>query len=338
MALVFSGEQDGYLEPCGCAGLENQKGGLQRRFTMLKELRDKGWPVIAMDGGGQEKRHRRCRPGSSSTSRYRALAKMGYEAVGFGENDLKLDLLCDRAQSWTSYEPARLGQCGNRRFRKRLYEALQDRETGGMKIGITTVLGRKESPAQERRDLTVMDPNKRSPEILPDLVNAKCDHLVLVVNGEPDEAKELAQVPGVRLGAGDARAPRAAEEPTKIEGTKAHLIEVGHKGEYVVVVGFYKNGDPSFRYQRVPLDHRFPDAPEIHKMQVEYQNQLERWGSRAWASSRRRTRRGRKFAGSKACADCHTQAAAVFEKTPHAHATETLLKRPTRRGFMIPNA
>src|SRR5688572_7206502 len=31
--LVFSGEQDGYLEPCGCAGLENQKGGLQRRFT-----------------------------------------------------------------------------------------------------------------------------------------------------------------------------------------------------------------------------------------------------------------------------------------------------------------
>ena len=28
LALVFSGEMDGYLEPCGCAGLENQKGGL----------------------------------------------------------------------------------------------------------------------------------------------------------------------------------------------------------------------------------------------------------------------------------------------------------------------
>src|SRR5689334_17284064 len=27
VALVFSGEQNGYLEPCGCAGLVNQKGG-----------------------------------------------------------------------------------------------------------------------------------------------------------------------------------------------------------------------------------------------------------------------------------------------------------------------
>jgi hypothetical protein len=27
VALVFTGEQDGFLEPCGCAGLENQKGG-----------------------------------------------------------------------------------------------------------------------------------------------------------------------------------------------------------------------------------------------------------------------------------------------------------------------
>src|SRR5262245_7450333 len=38
VALVFSGEQNGYLEPCGCAGLENQKGGLKRRFTFIKQL------------------------------------------------------------------------------------------------------------------------------------------------------------------------------------------------------------------------------------------------------------------------------------------------------------
>ena len=65
------------------------------------------------------------------------------------------------------------------------------------------------------------------------------------------------------------------KEPAKIEGTDAYLVEVGQKAEYVVVVGFYKNGKPAFRYQRVPLDHRFADAPEIYKMQVEYQNNLE---------------------------------------------------------------
>src|SRR5215203_2806161 len=92
VALLFTGEQDGYLEPCGCAGLENQKGGLKRRFTMIKELRDKGWPVVPVDAGDQE-RNTGIQAGMKLDFSYRALARMGYAAVGFGENDLKLDLL-----------------------------------------------------------------------------------------------------------------------------------------------------------------------------------------------------------------------------------------------------
>ena len=38
-ALVITGEQLGYMEPCGCAGLENQKGGLSRRYTLFEQLR-----------------------------------------------------------------------------------------------------------------------------------------------------------------------------------------------------------------------------------------------------------------------------------------------------------
>ena len=83
VVLVFSGEQNGYLEPCGCAGLENQKGGLKRRFTFLKQLREKGWNVVAMDLGGQE-----TRSGVQAIRKvdftYAALVKMGYAVVGFG--------------------------------------------------------------------------------------------------------------------------------------------------------------------------------------------------------------------------------------------------------------
>jgi len=89
VALVFSGEQNGYLEPCGCAGLENQKGGLKRRFTFLKQLRDKDWNVVAMDLGGQE-----IRTGVQAMRKvdfsYSALMKMGYTVVGFGPGELKL--------------------------------------------------------------------------------------------------------------------------------------------------------------------------------------------------------------------------------------------------------
>src|SRR3954447_9375457 len=92
VALVFSGEQNGYLEPCGCAGLENQKGGLKRRFTFLKELRDKGWNVVPMDLGGMESRTG-VQAGLKVDFSYRALTKMGYAAIGIGSGDLKIDLL-----------------------------------------------------------------------------------------------------------------------------------------------------------------------------------------------------------------------------------------------------
>src|SRR4051812_21716647 len=92
VALVFSGEQNGYLEPCGCAGLENQKGGLKRRFTFLKELREKGWNVVPMDLGGMESRTG-VQAGLKVDFSYRALTKMGYAAIGIGPGDLKIDLL-----------------------------------------------------------------------------------------------------------------------------------------------------------------------------------------------------------------------------------------------------
>src|SRR5262249_18430329 len=49
VALVLSGQQYGYLQPCGCT--RPQYGGLARRFNFLQTLRDRGWPVVAADLG-----------------------------------------------------------------------------------------------------------------------------------------------------------------------------------------------------------------------------------------------------------------------------------------------
>src|SRR2546421_332470 len=57
VALVLTGQQLGYIEPCGCTGLENQKGGLARRQTLIRQLADeRGWPVVPLDVGSQVKR------------------------------------------------------------------------------------------------------------------------------------------------------------------------------------------------------------------------------------------------------------------------------------------
>ena len=136
--LVFTGAMSGYLEPCGCAGLENQKGGLKRRFTMLKQLREKNWPVIAMDGGSQEK-DTGPQAGLKLDFAYRALIMMGYQAVGLGENDLKNDLLSIIINFDDDKNPL-VSANVDTGFSK----PFKVITAGGMKIGVTSVLGAKE--------------------------------------------------------------------------------------------------------------------------------------------------------------------------------------------------
>ena len=89
LALVITGRLDGYLEPCGCAGLDRMKGGIGRRYSMLEDLRRKrGWPVVAVDVGGNVKGF-----GKQADLKFQTVAeavkKMGYDAVALGKNELK---------------------------------------------------------------------------------------------------------------------------------------------------------------------------------------------------------------------------------------------------------
>jgi hypothetical protein len=335
VALVFSGEQNGYLEPCGCAGLENQKGGLKRRFTFLKELRDKGWNVVPMDLGGMESRTG-VQAGLKVDFSYRALTKMGYEAIGIGPGDLKIDLLSILVGLDTTPVPLVSANVTLEDFEKptmtKLYKVV---EVGGMRIGITSVLGKKEIAGRTQvGDLKLLDPWQAIPRFLAVLLQKKCDHLILLANAEPNESKELAvrfpEFDWVATARGAEVPPNA---PATINGTNSHLIEVGEKGEYVLVVGLYKSGNTPFRYQRVPLDHRFADAPEIQQMQAEYQHQIQTLGLSGLGLKPTPHSSGRKFVGTKTCETCHTQAAAVYDNTPHAHASETLAKLQPPRHF-----
>ncbi len=131
------------------------------------------------------------------------------------------------------------------------------------------------------------------------------------------------------------------EPPTsaaEIPGTKAKLIQCGHKGMFAVAIGVYEGGET--KYQRVPLDSRFPDSKEMHDLMVAYQDQLKSlgWEQLGLSASLHPRAKGAddenaKFVGAATCGKCHSQAYSVWNGSKHAHATETLTKLDPPRHF-----
>src|SRR5262249_26416788 len=72
--------------------------GLERRYNLLRTLKERGWPVVPLDLGDLTQMHGpRELPNVQGKIKYRytmqALKRMGYQAVSFGEYEAALSLI-----------------------------------------------------------------------------------------------------------------------------------------------------------------------------------------------------------------------------------------------------
>jgi hypothetical protein len=332
LLIVITGQLDGYIEPCGCTGKENQKGGLSRRQNFLRAIEAAGWPALSVDLGGQVKRF-----GRQTEVKFQSIAdglrQMDYAAVGFGPADLRLpaeELVAavapvgDQPTPFVSANVGLLGLDANITPRFRIIDA------GGMKIGITCVLGEAEAAQVKNDAIEVLPAAQSLATVAGELAKARCTHHILLAWASPDETKALAaKFPqfDIVVTAGGADEPPAQ---LPVLPTKARLVELGHKGMFAVAIGLNAGAD-TFRSQRVPLDARWGESPDMIKLLAAYQSQLESLGLTGLGLVPLRHPSGRRFAGSAACEDCHQESYDVWKETPHAKALTTLEEQSPRR-------
>jgi len=331
--LVITGELDGYIEPCGCTGKENQKGGLSRRQNFLRAVEEAGWPLVAVDVGNQVKRF-----GRQTEAKFQSivdgLRAMKVAAVGFGPGDLRLpaeELVAavaavgDQPTPFVSANVGLLGLDAGITPKFRVVEA------GGLKIGITSVLGDQELARIKNADVEFAPAGAALAAVAAELAKAGCDHQVLLAFATPDETKALAAKHpqfDIVVTAGGADEP-PLELPTLPGGAK--LVELGHKGMFAVAIGFFTDKDKPVRTQRVPLDARWGESKDMIDLLGTYQQKLETLGLDGLGLVPIRHPTGRRFAGSEACAECHQHAYDIWKETPHATALTTLEEQKPRR-------
>ena len=334
LALLISGRLDGYLEPCGCAGLDRMQGGLSRRHSLVRDLRRKrGWEVVGLDVGGMVKGY-----GRQAELKFQitvnAFRQLGYQAIGLGKSDLKnraTELLSVVAGEESPFHSANVGVFG---FDAGFTNTFKIVEAGGLRIGITSVLGTSWQGEVSNSDIELADPETKLAQVLPQLKN--CDMLILLAHADMAESVALAKkFPefGIVVTAGGADEP-----PEKVDKVNDDtlLVEVGTKGMNVIVLGLFDDPKTPYRDQRVPLDSRFAASADMRDLMTQYQDQLRKDGFAGLGIRKKPHPQSEvfgQFVGSKKCESCHEGSYMAWKKTGHAKAFETLVGAPVPRQF-----
>jgi hypothetical protein len=329
--LFITGKQYGYMEPCGCTGLENQKGGISRRDTLLTMVRDRGWEVIPIDGGNQVRRS-----GRQSAIKYEwsatAMKTMQYRATTFGEDDLQLDidsLLYSMIDE--SAENRGLFVSANVSIEPSFDLRFKTFEVKGRKFGITGILGDEAAKKVTNEKIKVSPAIPSLKKVVGELKNEKCDYLILIAQTTLEESRIIAQaVPDfhVLITAGGFGEPTF--RPEIVDGTKTQMIQVGVKGMYAGLFGFFDDPAQPFRYQRIALSSQFSDSPRMNELFGRYQDQLKAISYNGLGIKPLTHPSTREFVGTEKCGECHSTALDVWKKSPHAHATDSIVQPPER--------
>jgi hypothetical protein len=339
LLLVFTGFMNGYVEPCGCAGLEQMKGGLSRRHTFFKELEEKkGWQVLPIDAGNLNKGFGRQEELKFNFVIDEALRLMKYQAAGIGNRELLLPTdtmilyFVDVPGIPRRYTSANIAVM---EFDPDFTAPYRIFEQNGIKVGVTSVIGESLLKDINNDDIKHEDAVNRLKVILPQFTEEKCDKRVLIIHGSSEEIKKIVKaVPGQFDYVIPSDTP--AEPPFRPNWIDhSMLVEVGEKGKFAVAIGLYDDPNTPFRYQRVPFDSRFESSKTVTALMQLYQDQLKETGFKGLGIKpipNRRAVESGKFVGSKSCADCHEPSFQTWKKSKHAVAWRSLAEtsKPSR--------
>jgi hypothetical protein len=345
-ALIFTGEMESYLEPCGCT--EGQIGGLLRRYDFLERLRKQNWPTVQLDLGSLIKDPIGARGGFEQAKlkfdyAVKALKLLDYSAIALSAEDMKLgvgEALALLLNSLGEKSKIVVANVAAPAGFESMFRTSQVVTAGPFKVGVTAVidpeaLEKLNDPDKELLTAGLKRPSDILPGVLAEL-EPKTDYQVLMVQGPPELAKNLATAyPGFDVVVSTSEyVDPPLQDAVKLNDGKTLVIQVGKMGKYVGVVGLYPRGPERMRYYLAPLGTRYngPATPMKKLIEDEFRDTLrqmkvvENFPRRDYVSDVS----GATFVGADNCKACHPNTYMKWSTTEHFRAYDMLLEKDPR--------
>ena len=338
VSLVLTGRLNGYMEPCGCAGLERMTGGLSRQASFIQQLKEEGWNPLVLDVGGLS-------PGVTKQAQMKFLAtvnmlrEMEYDAITLGTIDLAFpcaDVLAEVANPGYAGQLFTSASVGLFEFDNKMLPLAKIVSRNGFKIGIIGILGEKEREQVQNDEIVYRAPRLALAKLVPQL-KAQCQFIVLLSHASMEESKALArEFPDLDIIVTPDGPPVSPSVPEVLPETGQYVISIGEKGMNVIVLGLYDDDRKPLLYQRVPMDSRFPSSKKILDLMGLYQEQLKLQGLEGLGVRPARNpfmKTNGIYVGSKRCESCHKESYDVWKKSRHAMAWKSLEEATPPRTF-----
>ncbi|MEW6087200.1 MAG: multiheme c-type cytochrome [bacterium] len=316
--IIYTNNTYGFLQPCSCPGAPY--GGLNRRGTVLKEIRRDVHGSLLLDAGdlfshiNEEEKNR------AVLDIYR---HFNYDAVNIGANELNSGIEFLKEKS--GILPFISSNIVSTRDQNPIFRNLVIIEKKDVKAGIFGIMGKNLnniiSPDKNMSDLNdlgifILDPIDVLKKNIKEL-KEKVDFIVVLSRLSFEENIKLAgNVDGINLIIGGFDF-KPNEEPLKIKNTI--LVQAGTKGHYIGKITLSK--EPDFRPSNklYTLDTSVKNDPEIQKM-------IDECEEKSADRQLKRLQVNNKHLGSVYCKGCHEKEYNQWETTRHARALESLKK------------
>ena len=335
-ALIISGEQLGYLEPCGCT--EGQLGGMLRRYRLVEELtQERKWPLTLVDLGSLVKNPATARGGPDQSKiklnvALKALATMNYAAIALNPEDLKVGVV-ETVGHYLNLPDGSLrvvaANVTAADLEGKVVKSVRSK-AGPLTIGITAAIDPESLRAlrDPARDLlTIRSIDDALPAVLADL-EKDTDTQVLLVAAPPETAKDLAEkYPGFDILVASSPFDNTTSDAERLNDGKTLLVSVGQKGKYAGAVGIFADPKQKYRYERISLDKKLNGPADAMKAIVEDEYRETLKGQAIVENFPRHNyinAKGATFVGAENCRYCHENTFQKWSTTKHALAFESL--------------
>lgn len=324
VSILFSGEELGDLEPCGC--YEGQLGGISRRYSFIDFFRKQTNIVLPVSLGDLSGGYSRQDEIKLETL-CRAMGEMGYVLHNLGEKDIEISpqilsflsqtntvkFLSSNVKIVTPF-PIKISQ----------YIIKECFDSGhSFKIAFFGILSKSLVSTCALDYVNVSEPVKALSPLVKQL-HGKANLLVLLSHASLEESAEIAKFfPEIGL----IISGHNSDEPgDAIYVNNTPVVSPGMGGKYIGVAQYSINKKVVERksVEVIPLDHTYKDSKEMISLLKEYQQILvdEDLLSKTPQAP---LPDGLSYVGSFACGICHKIIYDHWYKTTHGASYNTLV-------------